>query len=81
MLKELAWKEILLALERNFKMTSMTTVKENAVASLKQYPFIHRSDEEKKRVKDLGPDRPEINIHQSRTSNRSFSMCPIGGTV
>ncbi len=33
-------------------------MKENLVLSLQKYPFTSRSDEEKKRIKELGPDRP-----------------------
>ena len=32
--------------------------KENSVPSLKTTPFERRSEEEKKKLKELGPDRP-----------------------
>ncbi|XP_063046928.1 zinc finger MYM-type protein 1-like [Engraulis encrasicolus] len=64
-------------------MARLLTAKENSVALLKQYPFIRRSDEDKKRVKVLGPDCPELLISQSttdrgRTYVRTFSSSVYG---
>src|SRR4029434_597074 len=51
-----------------------TSLTENSVASLCETPFNRRLDVDKKRVKDLGPDRPDLNIQQQTTdSTRSFS--------
>ncbi|XP_056293968.1 zinc finger MYM-type protein 1-like [Pseudoliparis swirei] len=51
---------------------------ENSVVSLHETPFHRRSDADQKRLKDLGPDRPDLKIQQQtkdrgRTYNRSFS--------
>ncbi|XP_040177751.1 zinc finger MYM-type protein 1-like [Rana temporaria] len=53
-------------------------MKENSVLSLQKHPFTKRSDEEKKRIKELGPDRPNLAIQQQTTDRgraytRSFS--------
>ncbi|XP_040195568.1 uncharacterized protein LOC120928571 [Rana temporaria] len=53
-------------------------MKENSVLSLKQLPFTRRPDEEKKRIKELEPDRPNLQINQQssdrgRVYTRSFS--------
>lgn len=49
-------------------MMAMTSVHEqlppNSVKSLLMYPFARRTTEEKLLVKELGPDKPEINISQ-----------------
>ncbi|KAK0131414.1 Zinc finger MYM-type protein 1 [Merluccius polli] len=55
-----------------------TVMKENSIVSLRETPFFRRSDVDKKRVKDLGPDCPDLNILQQttdrgRTYTRSFS--------
>ncbi|KAI7797202.1 hypothetical protein IRJ41_020220, partial [Triplophysa rosa] len=53
--------------------------KENSVLSLKEYPFQRRSDEEKKRIKELGPDRPNLQIQQqSSDRGRSYTRCFSG---
>ncbi|XP_073450943.1 zinc finger MYM-type protein 1-like isoform X1 [Aquarana catesbeiana] len=57
---------------------SVLEMKENSVLSLQKRPFTRRSDEEKKRIKELGPDRPNLNIQQQTTDRgraytRSFS--------
>ncbi len=41
-----------------WKQAQYLQMKENSVLSLQKYPFTRRSDEEKKRIKELGPDRP-----------------------
>ncbi len=41
-----------------WKQAQYLEMKENLVLSLQKYPFTRRSDEEKKRIKELGPDRP-----------------------
>ncbi|XP_048085448.1 zinc finger MYM-type protein 1-like [Alosa alosa] len=55
-----------------------TESKENSVVSLQTCPFASRSLEERRRIKELGPDRPDLHIQQqsnnrSRTYTRSFS--------
>ncbi|XP_040189964.1 zinc finger MYM-type protein 1-like [Rana temporaria] len=51
---------------------------DNSVLSLKQVPFTRRSDDEKKRIKELGPHQPKLQIQQrssdrGRVYTRSFS--------
>ncbi len=41
-----------------WKQAQYLQMKENSVLSLQKYPFTRRSDEEEKRIKELGPDRP-----------------------
>ncbi len=41
-----------------WKQAQYLQMKENSVLSLQKIPFTRRSDEEKKRIKELGPDRP-----------------------
>ncbi|XP_058629145.1 zinc finger MYM-type protein 1-like isoform X2 [Onychostoma macrolepis] len=58
-------------------------IKENSVLSLQQYPFTRRSDKEKKRIKELGPDRPNLQIqqqssHRGRAYTRCFSTTSYG---
>ncbi|KAI2667610.1 Zinc finger MYM-type protein 1 [Labeo rohita] len=58
-------------------------MKENSVLSLQRYPFTRRLDEEKKRIKELGPDRPYLQIHQQssdrgRAYTRGFSSTYYG---
>nr|XP_021325593.1 zinc finger MYM-type protein 1-like [Danio rerio]XP_021329268.1 zinc finger MYM-type protein 1-like [Danio rerio]XP_021330174.1 zinc finger MYM-type protein 1-like [Danio rerio] len=53
-------------------------MKENSAVSLQRYPFTRRLDEEKKRIKELGPDRPSLQIQQQssdrgRAYTRGFS--------
>ncbi|XP_040195002.1 zinc finger MYM-type protein 1-like isoform X2 [Rana temporaria] len=50
----------------------------NSVPSLKLFPFASRSNEEKKRIKELGPNQPKLQIQQKscdrgRVYTRSFS--------
>ncbi|KAK7901305.1 hypothetical protein WMY93_018074 [Mugilogobius chulae] len=44
---------------------------ENSVSSLQKYPFAKRSLEEQMRVKELGPDRPDLCLQQK--ADRSFA--------
>ena len=60
--------------------TSEETVgaKENSVILLKKNPFTRRSTEDKKRIKELGPDQPNLKIQQQasdrgRSYTRGFS--------
>ncbi|KAM9425523.1 zinc finger MYM-type protein 1-like [Pholidichthys leucotaenia] len=39
-------------------------MRENSVISLQKYPFTQRSTEQQTRVKELGPDRPDVQIQQ-----------------
>lgn len=53
-------------------------VKENSVVSLQKHPFTRRSLPEKKRIKELGPDRPDLQLQQQagdrgRAYTRGFS--------
>ncbi len=41
-----------------WKQAQYLEMKENSVLSLQKYSFTRRSDEEKKRIKELGPYRP-----------------------
>ncbi len=41
-----------------WKQAQYLQMKEHSVLSLQKYPFTRRSDEEKKIIKELGPDRP-----------------------
>ncbi|KAK0152292.1 Zinc finger MYM-type protein 1 [Merluccius polli] len=59
-------------------MMTTVPVKENLIILLRETPFFHRSAVEKKRVKELGPDCPDLKISQQttdrgRTYTRSFS--------
>ena len=45
-------------------MANSSAAAENSVFSLQEHPFTRRPLEEKKRIKELGPDRPDLNIHQ-----------------
>src|SRR4029434_5498475 len=61
---------------RDFDSVSMAT--ENSVVSLRETPFNRRSDVDKKRLKDMGPERPYLKMQQQsidrgRTYTRSFS--------
>ena len=61
---------------RDFDSVSMAT--ENSVVSLRETPFNRRSDVDKKRLKDMGPERPDLKMQQQsidrgRTYTRSFS--------
>ncbi|XP_065117720.1 zinc finger MYM-type protein 1-like [Paramisgurnus dabryanus] len=61
-------------------------MKENSVLSLQNYPFASRSDEEKIRIKELGPDQPNLNIQQQssdrgRPYTRSFSRTTYGKRI
>ena len=56
----------------------MATANENSVVSLRSNPFSRRSVEEKKRIKELGPEQPDIQIQQQasdrgRSYTRGFS--------
>ncbi|KAL0152798.1 hypothetical protein M9458_052521 [Cirrhinus mrigala] len=58
-------------------------MKENSVLSLQRYPFTRCLDEEKKRIKELGPDRLYLQIHQqssdrSRAYTQGFSSTYYG---
>lgn len=60
------------------RQSTALVAKENSVVSLKQTPFSRRSLEDKKRVKELGPDQPDLNIQQQggdrgRNYTRAFS--------
>ncbi|XP_073451130.1 uncharacterized protein [Aquarana catesbeiana] len=48
---------------------NVSKMNENSVPSLKLFPFARRSDEEKKRIKELGPHQPKLQIQQ-RSSDR-----------
>ena len=59
-------------------MMTTVPVKENLIISLRETQFFRRSAVEKKRVKELGPDCPDLNILQQttdrgRTYTRSIS--------
>lgn len=61
---------------RDFDSVSMVT--ENSVVSLRETPFNRRSDVDKKRLKDTGPERPDLKMQQQsidrgRTYTRRFS--------
>lgn len=47
-------------------------VRENSVCSLQQNPFAKRSLEGKKRVKEFGPDRPDL-LRQQKSGDRGRS--------
>ena len=47
---------------RDFDSVSMAT--ENSVVSLRETPFNRRSDVDKKRLKDMGPERPDLKMQQ-----------------
>ncbi|XP_067284102.1 zinc finger MYM-type protein 1-like isoform X2 [Pseudorasbora parva] len=58
-------------------------MKENSILSLQKYPFAKRSHEEKKRIKELGPDRPNLELQQlssnrGRAYTRAFSSSSYG---
>ncbi|XP_067249008.1 zinc finger MYM-type protein 1-like isoform X2 [Chanodichthys erythropterus] len=58
-------------------------MKENSVLSLQTYPFTSRSHKEKKRIKELGPDRPNLQIQQQsnnrgRAYTRGFTTTSYG---
>ena len=58
--------------------TTSGVVKENSVVSLKENPFSRRSIQEQKRIKELGPEQPDLQIHQQtrdrgRLYSRTFS--------
>ncbi|KAG1933968.1 zinc finger MYM-type protein 1-like [Pimephales promelas] len=58
-------------------------MKENSVLSLQKYPFTKRSHKEKKRIKELGPDQPNLQIQQQssnrgRIYTRAFSSTSYG---
>ncbi len=66
-----------------WKQAPYLEMKENSVLSLQKYPFTRRSDEEKKRIKELGPDRPYLQINQQssdrgRAYTRGFSSTSYG---
>ncbi len=68
---------------RGAEQAKYLEMKENSVLSLQQYPFTRRSDEEKKRIKELGPDQPNLQIqqkssHHGRAYTRCFSTTSYG---
>ncbi|XP_039648866.1 zinc finger MYM-type protein 1-like [Perca fluviatilis] len=61
----------------------MAAAKPNSVIDLQKNPFTRRSLEEKKRIKDLGPDQPDLQIQQQasdrgRNYTRGFTRSCYG---
>lgn len=60
------------------RQETMAAAKQNSVVSLQNNNFTRRSLEEKKRIKELGPDQPDLKIQQQasdrgRSYTRGFS--------